>query len=104
MVLRQFYTAPWACKLDLKNCYWIVLLPPDMQQVIRIAVGSTKYAIVCVPFGWHQARDTVPKSDPLFVLPPFHLRTGDHYLCVCADLLKIYCVFVKQHAGLSFPV
>ena len=30
--------------------------------------------------------------DPLFVLPPFRLRTGDHYLCVCIDLLKIYCV------------
>ena len=43
-------------------------------------------------------------GDPLFVLPPFRLRTGDHYLCVCTDLLKIYCVFVKQHAGLSLPV
>ena len=41
---------------------------------------------------------------PLFVLPPFRLRTRDHYLCVCTDLLKIFCVFVKQHAGLSLPV
>ena len=30
--------------------------------------------------------------DPLFVLPPFRLRTGDHYLSVCTDLLKISCV------------
>ena len=29
---------------------------------------------------------------PCLSCPPFCLRTGDHYLCVCTDLLKIYCV------------
>ena len=29
---------------------------------------------------------------PCLSCPPFRLRTGDHYFCVCADLLKIYCV------------
>ena len=43
-------------------------------------------------------------DNPCLSCPPFRLRTGDHYFCVCADLLKIYCVFVKQHAGLSLPV
>ena len=51
MALRQFYTPPLACKISLKNWYWSVLLPLDMQQVIRMAAGSTKYAIVRVPFG-----------------------------------------------------
>ena len=41
---------------------------------------------------------------PLFVMTPFRLRTGDHYYCLCTDLLKIYCVCVKQHAGLLLPV
>ena len=26
-----------------------------MQKIIRVAAGSTKYAIVRIPFGWHQA-------------------------------------------------
>ena len=30
--------------------------------------------------------------DPLFVMTPFRLRTGDHYYSLCTDLLKIYCV------------
>ena len=39
--------------------------------------------------------------DPLFVLSPFRLRIGDHYYCLCTDLLKIYCVpATRPHARL----
>ena len=56
------------------------------------------------PYATYAKKKKLRDLHPLFVLPPFRLRTGDHYLCVCTDLLKIYCVFVKQHAGLSLPV
>ena len=41
---------------------------------------------------------------PLFVLSPFRLRKGDHFYCLCTDLLKNLLCFVKQHAGLPLPV
>jgi hypothetical protein len=53
--LRGFYGQAWACKLDIKNCYWSVHLPPPLLNSLRIAAGPDKYAIVRVPFGWHQA-------------------------------------------------
>ena len=53
--LRNIYVNPWACKLDLKNCYWSVHLPPSLVNCIQVAAGSDRYAIVRVPFGWHQA-------------------------------------------------
>ena len=53
--LRNICADPWACKLDLKNCYWSVHLPPSLVNCIRVAAGTNRYAIVRVPFGWHQA-------------------------------------------------
>ena len=53
--LRNVCADPWACKLDLKNCYWSVHLPPSLVNYIRVTAGRDRYAIVKVPSGWHQA-------------------------------------------------
>ena len=38
---------------------------------------------------------------PCLSCPLFRLRTGDHYYCLCTDLLKIYCVpTTRPHARL----
>ena len=44
---------PWACKWDLKNCYWSVYLPASFVSCIWVAGGMDRYAIVKVPFGCH---------------------------------------------------
>ena len=46
-------------KIDLSNCYWSVHLPPAMAGAVRVAAAGTKYALVRVPFGWHQALGVV---------------------------------------------
>ena len=45
----------WGAKIDLSNCYWSVHLPPAMAGAVRVAAAGTTYALVRVPFGWHQA-------------------------------------------------
>ena len=45
----------WGAKIDLSNCYWSVHLPSAMAGAVRVAVAGTTYALVRVPFGWHQA-------------------------------------------------
>ena len=52
---RQSNNNAWACKLDLKNYYWSVHLPPQLLNSVRIGAGGDRYCIVRVPFGWHQA-------------------------------------------------
>ena len=42
-------------KLDIANCYWSVCLPPDVVGAIWVAAGNCTYALLRVPFGWHQA-------------------------------------------------
>ena len=53
--LRTVCAHPSACKLDLKNCYWSVHLPPSLINCIRVADGTNRSAAVRVLFGWHQA-------------------------------------------------
>ena len=53
--LRNICIDLWAYKLDLKNCYWSIHLPPSLVNCIRVAAGTDRYAIVRVPFCWHQA-------------------------------------------------
>ena len=45
----------WGAKIDLSNCYQSVQLPPAMAGAVCVAVVGTTYALVRVPFGWHQA-------------------------------------------------
>ena len=45
----------WGAKIDLNSCYWSVHLPPAMAEAVRVAAAGTTYALVRVPFGWHQA-------------------------------------------------
>ena len=45
----------WGAKIDLRNCYWSVHLPPAMAGAVRVAAAGTTYALVRVAFGWHQA-------------------------------------------------
>ena len=42
-------------KIDLANCYWSIHLPPHLTRAMRVGVGDRSFAIVRVPFGWHQA-------------------------------------------------
>ena len=53
--LRSFFGEAWAFRLDLQNCYWSIHLPPPLVNTIHVAAGVDHYAIIRVPFGWHQA-------------------------------------------------
>ena len=53
--LRSVQGGAWGAKIDLSNCYWSVHLPPAMAGAVRVAAAGTTYALVRVPFGWHQA-------------------------------------------------
>ena len=57
--LRRFFGQAWAYKLDLRNYYWSIHLPLHLMNSIRVAAGSARYAIIRVPFGWHQAPSLV---------------------------------------------
>ena len=61
----------WGAKIDLSNCYWSVHLPPAMASAARVAAAGTTYAVVRVPFGWHQAPGLVQHliGAPLSELP-----------------------------------
>ena len=39
----------------MANCYWSIHLPPNLTRAIREGVGDRSFAIVRVPFAWHQA-------------------------------------------------
>ena len=54
-LLRSVQGGAWGAKIDLSNCYWSVHLPPAMAGAVRVAAVGTTYALVRVPFGWHQA-------------------------------------------------
>ena len=53
--LHNICADPWVCELDLKNCYRSVHLPASLVNCIRVAASTDRYAIVRVPFGWHEA-------------------------------------------------
>ena len=57
-LLRSVQGGAWGAKIDLSNCYWSVHLPPAMVGAVRVAgqwPSGTTYALVRVPFSWHQA-------------------------------------------------
>ena len=70
--LRSICSDVYACKIDLRNCYWSIHLPPDMLNCIRVAAATDRYAFVRVPFGWHQAPGLVQHliARVLETLPP----------------------------------
>ena len=70
--LRSICRDVYACKIDLRNCYWSIHLPPDMLNCIRVAAATDRYAFVRVPFGWHQAPGLVQHliARVLETLPP----------------------------------
>ena len=51
---RSVQGGAWGAKIDLSNCCWSVHLPPAMVVAVRLAAVCTTYALVRVPFGWHQ--------------------------------------------------
>ena len=54
-LLRSVQGGAWGAKIDFSNSYWSVHLPPAMVGAVRMAAAGTPYALVRVPFGWHQA-------------------------------------------------
>ena len=54
-LLRSVQGGALGAKIDLNNCYWSVHLPHVMAGAVRVAAVGTTYALVRVPFGWHQA-------------------------------------------------
>ena len=44
----------WGAQIDLSNCSWSVHLPPTTAGAGRVAAVGSTYALVHVPFGWHQ--------------------------------------------------
>ena len=54
-ILHSLGSGAYTTEVDIGNCYWSVLLPETLQQVVRIGAGSHKYAIFRVRFGWHEA-------------------------------------------------
>ena len=46
----------WGAKTDSRYCCWSVHLHPAMARAVCLAAAGTTYALVRVPFAWHQAR------------------------------------------------
>ena len=79
-------------EIDLSNCDWSVHLRPAMAGAVRVAAAGTTYALVRVPFGWHQVPGLVLHliADVLSELPDTQMvivRYLDNILFVGRDRL-----------------
>ena len=48
---------PWgggslACHVDISNCFWSLVLPPQYCHSFGIRVDDMVYAFKALPFGW----------------------------------------------------
>ena len=41
-----------ACHVDISNCFWSLVLPPQYRHSFRIRVDDMVYACKALPFGW----------------------------------------------------
>ena len=42
----------WAANIDVKNCYWSILLPEDKQHLFRVGGEGCMWVFKTLPFGW----------------------------------------------------
>ena len=50
--MRRGWGALLACHVDISNCFWSLVLPPQYRQSFRIRADDTVYAFKALPFGW----------------------------------------------------
>ena len=73
----------WATEIDPANCYWSIHPPPPhLTRTIRVGVGDSSFAIVRVPFGWHQAPGLVQH---LIATVIAHVDRGGVVVVQCLD-------------------
>jgi len=97
-------------KIDLANCYWSILIPPEVQGHFSLSAGTTVYATRRLPFGWKWSPVLCQQFvhsllTPALRLLPTILQFYDDILLFHPDspwltCVTEYVVYLLQAAGL----